>query len=160
MLVVVCACVCACVRACVRACVCRDYHLLWVSFGLLMVVSHVYILASLACTHTHTHTHTHMHTHTHTCTQCLDDFEMMKVLGEGTFGKVVLCKEKETGSLYAMKVLKKDFIQARDEMDHTMTEQKVMKNIRHPFLTVRDVCVHVCELSCYILGDSASLVIW
>ena len=75
--------------------------------------------------------------------QCLDDFEMMKVLGKGTFGKVVLCKEKETGSLYAMKILKKDFIQARDEVDHTMTERKVMKNIKHPFLTVSRCSVTV-----------------
>lgn len=37
----------------------------------------------------------------------MDDFRILKVLGKGTFGKVVLCQEKDTGCFYAMKILKK-----------------------------------------------------
>ena len=62
---------------------------------------------------------------------------MMKVLGKGTFGKVVLCRERQSQNLYAMKILKKDFIEARDEVEHTETERKILKTMRHPFLTVR-----------------------
>ena len=83
------------------------------------------------------------HTHTHTpflslvrVPQTIDDFEMQKVLGKGTFGKVVLCRDKETGSLYAMKILKKDVIVAKDEITHTMTENRVLQSMKHPFLTV------------------------
>ena len=61
---------------------------------------------------------------------------MMKVLGRGTFGKVVLCRDKEDEKVYAMKILKKDYLLERDEMDHTDTERKVLKTMKHPFLTV------------------------
>jgi RAC serine/threonine-protein kinase len=74
----------------------------------------------------------------------LEDFEMLKVLGKGTFGKVVLCKEKQSKKLYAMKILKKDFIEARDEVEHTETERKILKTMKHPFLTVR---THIQECS-------------
>jgi serine/threonine protein kinase len=53
----------------------------------------------------------------------------------GTFGKVMLAKEKATGELWAIKVLKKDVILAKDEVAHTMTENAVLQSTKHPFLT-------------------------
>lgn len=43
----------------------------------------------------------------------MDDFEYLKLLGKGTFGKVILVKEKATGKYYAMKILKKEVIVAK-----------------------------------------------
>lgn len=37
----------------------------------------------------------------------LDDFERLKTLGTGSFGRVVLVKKKNTNSYYAMKILDK-----------------------------------------------------
>ena len=41
---------------------------------------------------------------------CLDDFELLKVLGRGAFGKVILAQKKDSMKLYAIKVLKKEMI--------------------------------------------------
>lgn len=43
----------------------------------------------------------------------MHDFEYLKLLGKGTFGKVILVKEKATGRYYAMKILKKEVIVAK-----------------------------------------------
>lgn len=43
----------------------------------------------------------------------MNDFEYLKLLGKGTFGKVILVKEKSTGVHYAMKILRKEVIIAK-----------------------------------------------
>uniref|UniRef100_A0A3Q1G718 protein kinase C n=1 Tax=Acanthochromis polyacanthus TaxID=80966 RepID=A0A3Q1G718_9TELE len=48
---------------------------------------------------------------------CLQDFNLIAVLGRGHFGKVLLSEYKKTGSLYAIKALKKGDIVARDEVE-------------------------------------------
>ncbi len=100
--------------------------------------------------------------------QTMNDFDYLKLLGKGTFGKVILVREKASGTYYAMKILKKEVIVAKvrevilwertelrndgrqlkwtslslslfqDEVAHTLTESRVLKNTRHPFLTVSD----------------------
>ncbi|XP_078090103.1 RAC-alpha serine/threonine-protein kinase isoform X2 [Mustelus asterias] len=66
----------------------------------------------------------------------MHNFEYLKLLGKGTFGKVILVKEKASGRYYAMKILKKEVIVAKDEVAHTVTENRVLQNSRHPFLTL------------------------
>ncbi|XP_057304015.1 RAC-beta serine/threonine-protein kinase-like [Hydractinia symbiolongicarpus] len=65
----------------------------------------------------------------------LEDFEILKVLGKGTFAKVMLGKEKKTGNVFAIKLLRKDVILAKDEVEHTLTENRVLQSTKHPFLT-------------------------
>lgn len=65
-----------------------------------------------------------------------ENFEFLKVLGKGTFGKVILCREKATAKLYAIKILKKEVIIQKDEVAHTQTENRVLRTTNHPFLIV------------------------
>lgn len=43
----------------------------------------------------------------------MNDFDYLKLLGKGTFGKVILVREKATGRYYAMKILRKEVIIAK-----------------------------------------------
>ena len=40
----------------------------------------------------------------------MDDFELMKVVGRGSYGKVYMWKHKSTGEIFALKALKKDML--------------------------------------------------
>ncbi|KAJ3352893.1 Serine/threonine kinase [Entophlyctis luteolus] len=71
----------------------------------------------------------------------LEDFVFLAVLGKGNFGKVMLAEEKVTGNLFAIKVLKKEFIIASDEIEATRAEKRVFLTVqRFPFL----VGLHSC----------------
>jgi serine/threonine protein kinase len=64
----------------------------------------------------------------------LDSFKMIRVIGKGSFGKVFLVNEKKTNHIYALKVLRKDNIIRRNQVEHTKTERSVLGYVRHPFI--------------------------
>jgi protein-serine/threonine kinase len=65
----------------------------------------------------------------------LQDFQVIKTLGKGSFGKVLLVKSTiEEGKYYAMKVLKKSMLKQKKQIDHTKTEREILEKIKHPFI--------------------------
>lgn len=64
----------------------------------------------------------------------LDSFKMIKVIGKGSFGKVFLVREIKTGEMFALKVLRKDNIVKRNQVEHTRTERSVLGYVKHPFI--------------------------
>jgi serine/threonine protein kinase len=65
------------------------------------------------------------------------DFDLLKVVGKGAFGKVMLVRKKTgvgEGQIFAMKVLKKAVIAAKGQVEHTKSERSILCEIRHPFI--------------------------
>jgi len=63
-----------------------------------------------------------------------DDFEMLKLLGYGTYGRVFLARKKNNGKLYAIKVLDKKNIKKNRQTELTKLERNILKNNKSPFL--------------------------
>ncbi|EPQ26835.1 uncharacterized protein PFL1_05470 [Pseudozyma flocculosa PF-1] len=59
----------------------------------------------------------------------VDDFEMIRVLGKGCAGKVLLVRHNESRGLFAMKSIYKRHVLAHQELQHTLTEQSVLKRM-------------------------------
>ena len=64
----------------------------------------------------------------------LDDYQMTTTLGTGSFGRVLLAKNKKTGEFFAMKRLKKKEIVNLRQVDHVISENSILGDIDHPFL--------------------------
>jgi serum/glucocorticoid-regulated kinase 2 len=69
----------------------------------------------------------------------LSDFEIIKLLGEGTFGKVYLVEKNNSGDLFALKTLKKDKLLVDEKiLECTILEKKILQQANHPFLIGTD----------------------
>lgn len=62
------------------------------------------------------------------------DFQLIKAIGKGSFGKVLLVRRITDRRIYALKILNKAHVVERNQVEHTKTERKVLEEIHHPFL--------------------------
>uniref|UniRef100_A0AAY4A1K3 Protein kinase C n=1 Tax=Denticeps clupeoides TaxID=299321 RepID=A0AAY4A1K3_9TELE len=75
--------------------------------------------------------------------QCLGlaDFDLLRVIGRGSYAKVLLVRLKKTERVYAMKVVKKELVNDDEDIDWVQTEKHVFEQAsNHPFL----VGLHSC----------------
>uniref|UniRef100_A0A7N8YE53 protein kinase C n=1 Tax=Mastacembelus armatus TaxID=205130 RepID=A0A7N8YE53_9TELE len=88
----------------------------------------------------------------------LQDFRIIAVLGRGHFGKVLLSEYKKTGTMYAIKALKKGDIIARDEVESLMCEKRIFEIVNmshHPFLVNLFACFQTPEHVCFVMEYTA-----
>lgn len=81
----------------------------------------------------------------------LEAFHIIKVVGKGSFGKVFLVRHKATRQLYAMKVLKKDHIIKKNQVEHTKTERSVLSYIHHPYIVGLNMAFQTSDRLFFIL---------
>ncbi|RZC49623.1 hypothetical protein C5167_018041 [Papaver somniferum] len=60
---------------------------------------------------------------------CVDDFELLTIIGRGAFGEVRLCREKSSGNIYAMKKLKKSEMVRRGQVEHVRAERNLLAEV-------------------------------
>uniref|UniRef100_A0A671MH00 Protein kinase C n=1 Tax=Sinocyclocheilus anshuiensis TaxID=1608454 RepID=A0A671MH00_9TELE len=71
----------------------------------------------------------------------LKDFDLLRVIGRGSYAKVLLVRLKKTDRIYAMKVVKKELVNDDEDIDWVQTEKHVFEQAsNHPFL----VGLHSC----------------
>lgn len=68
----------------------------------------------------------------------LGDFEILCVLGVGSFGKVYLTKLDENQEHYAIKSIRKDVLIETDQIESTKLERDILLKCKHPFLVGMD----------------------
>ncbi|KAG0309659.1 hypothetical protein BGZ98_009979 [Dissophora globulifera] len=67
----------------------------------------------------------------------IEDFKMIRVLGRGCMGKVLLVRENKSSKLFALKAISKEWVILQREIEHTKSERNILANvarISHPFL--------------------------
>ncbi|CAG9325376.1 unnamed protein product [Blepharisma stoltei] len=64
----------------------------------------------------------------------IGNFFIKRVLGHGSFGKVLLVEKLETGKLYAMKVINKNSLDSKKKKSHVLTEREILANVHSPFI--------------------------
>ena len=61
----------------------------------------------------------------------LKDFKLLRVLGKGSFGTVLLVRKMDTHRVYAMKVIKKKKLRNKTQVQRTLTERAILVGMGH-----------------------------
>ncbi|KAL0853758.1 hypothetical protein Bca101_058910 [Brassica carinata] len=64
----------------------------------------------------------------------IDDFDELKEISRGAFGRVLLARKRTTGDLFAIKVLKKADMIRKNAVESILAERDILINVRNPFV--------------------------
>ncbi|KFK27959.1 hypothetical protein AALP_AA8G453600 [Arabis alpina] len=93
----------------------------------------------------------------------IEDFEIIKPISRGAFGRVFLARKRATGDLFAIKVLKKSDMIRKNAVESILAERNILISIRNPFV-VRFFYSFTCRENLYLVmeylngGDLFSLL--
>uniref|UniRef100_A0A7N0V4L3 non-specific serine/threonine protein kinase n=1 Tax=Kalanchoe fedtschenkoi TaxID=63787 RepID=A0A7N0V4L3_KALFE len=93
----------------------------------------------------------------------IEDFEIMKPISRGAFGRVFLARKRATGDLFAIKVLKKADMIRKNAVESILAERNILISVRNPFV-VRFYYSFTCRENLYLVmeylngGDLYSLL--
>jgi hypothetical protein len=68
----------------------------------------------------------------------LEDFEMISIVGHGTFGKVYLVRQRKKKTLHAMKCIRKDIVIEHESVESLGVEKLILLQVNHPFIIGMD----------------------
>ncbi|XVF09682.1 hypothetical protein REPUB_Repub07fG0115900 [Reevesia pubescens] len=93
----------------------------------------------------------------------IEDFEIIKPISQGAFGRVFLARKRATGDLFAIKVLKKADMIRKNAVESILAERNILISVRNPFV-VRFFYSFTCRENLYLVmeylngGDLFSLL--
>jgi p70 ribosomal S6 kinase len=80
------------------------------------------------------------------------DFELVRVIGMGAFGKVVMVRSRLSGNSYAMKCISKRMLHKRNHVTYMKAERDIMARVDHPFI-VRLKCAFQTDNKLFLVMD-------
>ncbi|XP_050894876.1 probable serine/threonine protein kinase IRE isoform X2 [Lathyrus oleraceus] len=82
----------------------------------------------------------------------IEDFEIIKPISRGAFGRVFLARKRATGDLFAIKVLKKADMIRKNSVQDILAERDILISIRNPFV-VRFFYSFTCRENLYLVME-------
>jgi len=94
----------------------------------------------------------------------LDDFEVLKLVGQGAFGKVYQVRKKGTSEIYAMKVMRKDKVVEKNHAEYMKAERDILTKVDHPFVVQLRYSFqvgncHLCACSLFPCSDAINFAV-
>jgi len=62
------------------------------------------------------------------------DFDIIEIIGQGSFGRVFKGRKKDDGAIFALKVMKKQDLISNNQVKYAVSEASIMKTLDHPYI--------------------------